>query len=253
MATRFVPLLWLALGATQSLAQQGVVRGRVIDVTAQKPVREAEIVLAEAGRTVRADSAGRFEFRGVRSGSITLRVRALGYGSQVVAFDLAAGQEVERIITLDAAVQTLSGIDVNAAASSGYRLSGFERRSQTGRGQYMNEQQIRQVNASSVPEVLRGLRGVLFECGGGAGCYVRMARAPMRCLPDYIVDNQLMNDFGPSTPIGDVVGIEVYSGPGDVAGEFAGSNAGCGVIVLWTRSGPTKRPPSPKPDPNLPL
>jgi hypothetical protein len=253
MLTRLIPLLWLAVGATQSLAQQGVVRGRVIDVTAHRAVREAEIVLAEAGRTVRADSAGRFEFRGVRSGPITLRVRALGYGSQVVTFDLAAGQEVQRIITLEQAVQTLGGIDVNAVASSGYRLSGFERRSQTGRGQYMNEQQIRQVNASTVPELLRGLRGILFECGGGAGCYVRMARAPMRCLPDYVVDNQLMNDFGPRTPIGDVVAVEVYSGPGDVAGEFAGSNAGCGVIVLWTRSGPSKRVQSPKRDPDLPL
>lgn len=241
MTTRLIPVLWLALGATQGLAQQGVVRGRVIDVRAHKPVREAEIVLAEAGRTVRADSAGRFEFRGVRSGPITLRVRALGYASQVVAFELSAGQEVDRIITLDASVQTLTGIDVSAAASSGYRLSGFERRSQTGRGQYMNEAQIRQINAATVPELLRNLRGVLFECGGGAGCYVRMARAPMRCLPEFIVDNQVMNDFGPRTPIGDVVAIEVYSGPGDVAGEFAGSNAACGVIVLWTRSGPNKR------------
>src|SRR5688572_16585002 len=106
MVTRLIPLLWLVVGATQSLAQQGVVRGRVIDLSANKPVHEAEIVLAEAGRTVRADSAGRFEFRGVRSGSITLRVRALGYASQVVAFELSTGQEVERVITLDPAVQT---------------------------------------------------------------------------------------------------------------------------------------------------
>lgn len=237
---RLIPLLCLLLGASQSLAQQGVVRGRVIDKAASRAVQEAEIVLAEAGRTARADSAGRFEFRGVRSGNITLRVRALGYVSQVISFDLASGQVADRIITLDPTVQTLSGVDVNAPASSGYRLVDFERRSQTGRGQYLTEAQIRRLGTSTVPETLRSLRGVLFECGGGAGCYVRMARAPMRCLPEYIVDNQVMNDFGPRTPIGDVVGIEVYSGPGDVAGEFAGRNAGCGVIVIWTRSGPTR-------------
>ena len=206
-----------------------------------KPVRDAEVVLAEAGRTVRTDSVGRFEFRGVRSGSITLRIRALGYHSQVLAFDLLDNQVVERVISMDAAVQTLEGVEVTEAASSGYRLAGFERRSRTGRGQYMNEAQVKELGAHTVPETIRAMRGVIFECGGGGGCYVRFARAPMRCLPDYIVDNQLMNDFGPLTPIRDVVGIEVYSGPGDVAGEFAGSNAACGVIVLWTRSGPTKR------------
>ena len=242
---RAIPLLCLILGATQSLAQQGVVRGRVLDNAAMRPVRDAEIVLAEAGRTVRADSMGRFEFRAVRAGAITLRVRALGYASQVVAFDLIDGQQVERVISLEVAVQTLGGVDVTATPSSGYRMTGFERRSQTGRGQYLNEEQIKQLGASTVPETVRSLRGVLFECGGGAGCYVRMARAPMRCLPDYVVDGQLMNDFGPLTPIRDVVGIEVYSGPGDVAGEFAGSNAGCGVIVLWTRAGPPKRTTKP--------
>jgi hypothetical protein len=238
---RLTPLLCLLLGASQSLAQQGVVRGRVIDKAAARPVADAEIVLSEAGRMVRADTAGRFVFGGVRSGSITLRVRALGYASQVISFDMASGQTVDRIISLEATVQTLSGVDVNAPASSGYRLADFERRLQTGRGQYLTEEQIKRMGSSTVPETVRGLRGVLFECGGGAGCYVRMARAPMRCLPEYVVDNQVMNDFGPRTPIGDVVGIEVYTGPGDVAGEFAGRNAGCGVIVIWTRSGPKRR------------
>ena len=237
---RLIPLFCLMVGASQGLAQQGVVRGQVIDKGASRPVIGAEVVLAEAGRTARVDSGGRFEFRGVRSGNITLRVRAVGYSSQVVTFDLTGGDLVHRVIALEV-VQTLQGVDVTAAASSGYRMAGFERRSQTGRGQYLNEEQIRQTNAATVPEMLRSLRGVLFECGGGTGCYVRMARAPMRCLPDYIVDNQLMNDFGPQTPIRDVVGVEVYSGPGDVAAEFAGRNAGCGVIVLWTRSGPTRK------------
>lgn len=238
---RLLSLVPLLFGALQALAQQGVVRGRVVDSAASKPVIAAEVVLSEAGRTQRVDSLGRFEFRGVRAGPITLRIRALGYTSQVVSLTLADGQQMERIIHLEPAAQTLSGVDIVAAPSTGYRLRDFERRSQTGRGQYLNEQQIKQIGAATVPETLRGLRGVLFECGGGAGCYVRMARAPMRCLPEYIVDNQLMADFGPRTPIGDVVGIEVYSGPGDVAGEFAGRNAGCGVIVIWTRSGPARR------------
>jgi hypothetical protein len=64
----------------------------------------------------------------------------------------------------------------------------------------------------------------------------------MRCLPEFIVDDHVMNDFGPLTPIRDIVGLEVYTGPSEVPGEYAGRNAGCGVVVIWTRSGPTKKP-----------
>ena len=67
-----------------------------------------------------------------------------------------------------------------------------------------------------------------------------MARAPMRCHPEYIIDERVDNTFGPDTPIRDIEGIEVYTGPSDVPGEFAGRNAGCGVIVVWTRSGPSR-------------
>jgi hypothetical protein len=69
-----------------------------------------------------------------------------------------------------------------------------------------------------------------------------MSNAPMRCLPEYVVDNQVMNDFGPSTPIRDIIGLEVYTGPSEVPGEYAGRYAGCGVVVIWTRSGPTRKP-----------
>src|SRR5215210_1124188 len=115
MNMRLIPLLCLALGATQSLAQQGIVRGRVLTKAAGRPVPEAEVVLTEAGRTIRVDTAGRFEFRGVRSGTITLRIRALGYASQVVGFDITSGQQVDRLIALEPTVTTLAGVDVTAA------------------------------------------------------------------------------------------------------------------------------------------
>jgi hypothetical protein len=65
----------------------------------------------------------------------------------------------------------------------------------------------------------------------------------MQCNPDYIVDEQVNNSFGPGIAIRDIEAIEVYTGPSDVPGEFAGRNAGCGVIVIWTKSGPGRRKP----------
>ena len=80
-----------------------------------------------------------------------------------------------------------------------------------------------------------------ITCGNVTASAIRMARAPMRCPPDYIVDERNDNFFGPNTPIRDIEAIEVYTGPSDVPGEFSGRTAGCGVIVIWTRSGPSRR------------
>jgi hypothetical protein len=35
----------------------------------------------------------------------------------------------------------------------------------------------------------------------------------------------------------EVEAVEVYDGPGSLPAEFGGSNAGCGVVVIWTRRG----------------
>jgi hypothetical protein len=36
---------------------------------------------------------------------------------------------------------------------------------------------------------------------------------------------------------GDVLAIEIFRTPAEIPSEFNGPNAGCGVIVLWTRRG----------------
>jgi hypothetical protein len=64
-----------------------------------------------------------------------------------------------------------------------------------------------------------------------------MSRDP-QCFPTWWVDGTRVASFHENTPIRDVYGIEIYRGPGEVPGEFAGSDAACGVIVIWTKSRP---------------
>jgi hypothetical protein len=35
----------------------------------------------------------------------------------------------------------------------------------------------------------------------------------------------------------DILAIEVFRSPAEIPSEFNGPNAGCGVVVLWTRRG----------------
>ena len=54
----------------------------------------------------------------------------------------------------------------------------------------------------------------------------------------FWIDGVFAPQFGATTPIMDVYGIEVYRGASDAPAEFAGSNAGCGVVAIWTRVTP---------------
>ena len=136
--------------------------------------------------------------------------------------------------------QNLPAVNVDAERPN-YRLAGFERRRKTGRGFYLDEDQIRRSTAANLQDLTHGMRGIDLQCGGGpGGCRIHMLRAPMGCDPEYVIDDQVDNTFGPRTPIRDIVALEVYTGPADAPGEFAGRNAGCGVIVIWTRSGPVR-------------
>lgn len=239
------------LGTTAAGAQKGsaFLFGSVVDRMTQGPIADARITHAGDGRVVTADSLGFYRFPDLKAGIVKFTVRALGYPTVSFSVALTNGERMERDIELDAAkpgdstqvAQTLAGVEVEAPAPLGRRFADFERRKAIGRGHYLTRTQIDALGANNLQDAMRGLRGVAVECSGGTGCYVRMVRAPLRCLPEYIVDERVDNEFGPYVAVRDIEALEVYTGPSDVPGEFAGRNSGCGVVVIWTKSGPPRR------------
>ncbi len=203
----------------------------------------AQIILGSDGRHVVTDSSGRYLVGGIPNGVHHVVVRALGFRPVEFSVTLHDGLQSLDDIQLDPApgVQELAPVAIVAPASRvSYRLVDFERRRLTGRGHYLDDIQIRQSAASRLSDLMRGMRGVTEHCAG-SGCTIQMVRARPGCDPDYIVDGRMDNMFGSSTPIRDIVALEVYTGPSDVPGEFAGKSAGCGVVVIWTRAGPDNR------------
>ena len=229
-------------GAAQ--ARTATVVGQISDRTTSTALANAQVIVGTDGRSATTDSVGRFALGGLNPGPNRLVVRADGFPVVSFPIELTNGDTLIQVIRLDstaqgrAGVQELPEVPITAKATLGPRYADFERRLKTGRGQYLTLEQIEKGRYGTVQEAIRMMRGVEFACGGGSGCFVRMARAPMQCLPEYIVDDRVDSMFGPRTPIRDVQGIEVYTGPSDVPGEYAGRNAGCGVIVIWTKSGP---------------
>jgi len=252
-ARQRVALLALACAAAplrMSAAQiPAVLTGRVVDRASAASVPGATVAIIGSTRSVVTDSAGRFRFDGFPVGSTRILVRGFPYRPAELTVAASENGTVRMTIELDSSdakteAPTLPTVTVNAEPqASNYRLVDFNRRRITGRGQYLTDEQIKRSGAASLPDATRGMRGVEMTCGGNEWCHIHMVRAPKNCSPDYVVDGHVDNMFGPTTPIRDIVGLEVYTGPSDVPGEFAGTTAGCGVIVMWTRSGAEPRRP----------
>lgn len=224
--------------------QSAVFTGRVLDGVSNAPLRDATVAVSTTGASARTDSAGRFRIEGLRVGIHRFLVSAPGYARGALTLAFAAKEVMERDLVLDplgtvsadSGAQTLPTVPVTAEPTLGRRFADFERRRATGRGQYLTKADIDERQVATLQDAMRTMRGVRYSCAGGS-CTVQMARAPLGCSPEYIVDERVDNSFGPTVPIRDIIGVEVYNGPGDVPGEFAGTNAGCGVVVIWTSSG----------------
>jgi hypothetical protein len=118
------------------------------------------------------------------------------------------------------------------------RYLDFERRRQRGLGAYLRWDYLAKQGYNTLGDALRVVRGVRISCNQQTfECFAHMTRAP-ECRPTWWIDGMVVHSFSENTPIRDVYGIEIYRGPGEVPGEFSGSNAMCGVIVIWTKSRP---------------
>lgn len=252
-------LLLAVPGALYAQARNARVSGSVVDRSSGAPLAGATVVFLGDGRAKTTDSTGAFQFDKLPMGIARFLVRATGFPAGALIVALAPGEVMEQKVELDSSAaahapppprstsaaqgQLLAPVTVEAERSLGPRYASFERRKRTGSGQYVTREDIEKFQYSSLQDVARAMRGTTIECGGGGSqsCYIRMVRAPMRCLPEYIVDDNVDNIFGPTIPVRDIEALEVYTGPADVPGEYAGRNAGCGVIVIWSRSGPPRR------------
>lgn len=261
-SSRFlIAVACLALPAgiqAQQGAGTGRLRGTIVDASTAKPIPGARVVVGATGRFVVTDTAGTFEIAQLPAGILRFFFTADGFPRSSVALAFAPGELMVQAFEMDSSaatiaadtggprrnVQMLPTEEVRADASRGVRFQDFERRLKSGRGQYRTREQIEEAGYSTLSDAVRGMRGVQVDCAGIQGCFIKMARAPMRCSPKYVVDGREDRMFGPFVPIGDIEGLEIYTGASDVPGEFAGSDAMCGVVVIWTKSAPAppKRP-----------
>jgi hypothetical protein len=115
----------------------------------------------------------------------------------------------------------------------------FEERRHAGRGVFITQEQIQASGAATMADVLRGVPGVRLNCRSGS-CNVQMTRTGHGvCNADWVVDGASASmSSTPHLPVVGIVAVEIYRSPNEVPSEFLKADAQCGVIAIWTKSGP---------------
>jgi len=236
-----VAVLAVATGP-ETGAAQATLRGRVLDSEIGQPLSGAAVRIRRRPDTLTTDTLGRFEAPGLPEGDAEVTIQLLGYVTGVFSVRIPPAGGVDRVFALDFTGHRLPAVVVEARAEQLVpRYVDFERRRHRQMGTYLRWDELKAY--SSVGDALRTVRGVRIQCNQQTfECFAVMARTP-QCQPTWWIDGVEVHSFHESTPIRDVYGIEVYRGAGEIPGEYAGSNAGCGVIVLWTKSRPFRVAP----------
>jgi hypothetical protein len=236
------PLLAAILATSMSVetsAAQATLRGRVIDSEIGQPLADAMVKIRGGPPQLTTDSLGKFQAQQLPAGDVEVMIQLVGYAPGIFKVHLPPSGTLERDFALDFTGHRLSEQVVRARAEKlTPRYLEFERRRQRKLGAYFRWDELEKQGYSSVGDALRTVRGVKIKCNQETfECFAFMARTP-QCQPTWWIDGVAVQSFHENTSIRDVYGIEVYRGAGEIPGEYSGSNAACGVIVMWTKSRP---------------
>jgi hypothetical protein len=217
------------------------------------PVKRAS-VMADSGKGIATtDDSGHFDLRGLPSGQIGFTVLKIGYAPVSFVASLPSDSLVVVSITLRHA-QMLDPVSVNAArVSERLARTGYFDRQRTGLGSYLSPAKIDSLapNITQPTQFLRDVRGIDIRCVRGGCAPVAHGRA--NCLWLYVDganfgDARQLDSLG-LTPSG-FAAIEVYDRSTQVPLEFQSAPpiktangrgamsqmAGCGAIVVWTKT-----------------
>ncbi len=243
--------LLLLSAAQPAQAQTGTIEGRVTDEISGEPIADATITLVGTVRSVRTGRDGGFRLPGVPAGSATIRVVAIGDGSQSaeVAVQRALPAEVEFtlqrvVINLDAVVVTATGGQRRREVSNAITILDAAQ---------AVEERMPPTVASLIQGRSPGVQIINSSGTTGSGSKIRirgsssisLTNEPLLVVDGVRVDNtqndvgfgtggqtiSRLNDFNPD----DIESIEIVKGPS--AAALYGTAASNGVIVIKTKRG----------------
>lgn len=258
----------IELALHRELATTATFVGVVTD-SVNTPVANADVTLLDAGKGTATNEQGAFALRDVPAGAQHVVVRHVGYAPVESQLTFAAGQTLQRhvtmtrTVTLDSVVVTEKSID--------HQLDDFDENRKLGLGHFLTRADLAPQEGRSTAAVLTTLPGIkVFTIGPyawvGSGRHVTTSikgggvslddmdvpkRAPLwDCYALVYVDDHLvfrgqkfrtikgiqwepLFDIN-SIPVADIEAIEYYASAAQVPLKYAELNSECGVVVIHT-------------------
>lgn len=205
------------------------------------PVGGAQISIAGSDMRGETDGLGEFAVTKANVGTLTIRVRRIGFRPDSTTVMVRAGESSPVEIVLTRFAVDLRPVVVNGRKELTGEMAGFYERRSHGFGHFYTREEIEKQNLSNMTDLFRMLPGAHVESRGSFQRVVRFRGS--RCAPLTVLDG--MGLFAGEFDLDALdprsfEGIEVYSGPASVPVRFQGNrniSSSCGTIVLWSRQG----------------
>jgi hypothetical protein len=218
----------------------------VVTDTIDAPVSDAEVLVPALRVRRRTDPIGRLLLSAIPAGDYVVVARRFGFlpDSQRTHIP-ATDTEVTVTFHLRTSAHVLDTARIESKALRD-KMVDFERRRASGRGTFITRDDIEQRNPLTLADLLRTVRGLTIRTSG-VRTEIRFVRANSRtdgvdCPPELVLDGVRTFDATvDEVDLGEVEGIELYRGLGQIPAEYLSRTAGCGVVIIWTRS-PSRMP-----------
>ena len=213
--------------------------GRIYDIQTDRPVATAAVSITVDGREhmTQSNRQGEFILSDLRPGAHELQVGHLGYATLRHPIAVNRGRTTQIDIGLVPAPVEMEPIVATVTRLRRLEIKGFYERKRwgelTGNGYFFTPEYIERWQPSSistlvtsnVPGITSNLRNRRLSAG-----FSRRT-----CAMKYYLDGIELRGMPVPVSPREVAAVEVYKGAASLPAEFAGSDARCGAIVVWTR------------------
>lgn len=246
----------------QAAPPRSMLWGVVRSDSSGAPLSGVEVLLPGTPFRAETNLEGRYRIEGLDGGTYQVVFRRVGYLPVRMDVMLRPPDTTRANITLIPSAVELEPIVVSGVASRqsgvGIGREAFDERRRLGFGRYFDSTILRAFESNTLYSLLRRDSGLEIRQLWWDRIQIWVAMHPTRrnvrgehdCLVQVYMDGQMLNRGGVlgtsdvlpidlrTIGVNDLEAVEVYRSAAEVPQEYGGPNAGCGVILLWSRRGP---------------
>ena len=226
------------------------VLGRFVDHETGHPIPDVEVMLKASGLTTLSDPNGMFAFPEVQPGEEILEAKHLSYGRHLEGLHLEGGRSYRVEGKLSREPIELEGIEVAATSRKWFqKMDDLRWRMQQGLGgTYILADELEARGHPSVADAIQGTPRLTVLRYGFYPIIINRSCTTLAGSKEPVIylDGVKVHRPGSGNPMYvlrevapmDIEAIEIYTGASAVPGEYGGSDAQCGVILIWTKRAP---------------